>query len=74
MDALELWQETDVRVIDQRIGMGIGGMNTVIRLYHKPSGIIIEVPRLTGSQHHDREIAFEMLTCALTHPSYRPTQ
>lgn len=72
MDESALWHETDVRVIDQRIGMGIGGMDTVIRLYHRPSGIIIEVPRLTSTQHYDRELAFDMLTAALTHPKYRP--
>jgi hypothetical protein len=27
----QLWQDTDIRVIDQRIGMGITGFNTVIR-------------------------------------------
>ena len=53
--------ETDVRVIDQRIGMGIGGLDTVIRLYHRPSGIIIEMPRGNRGQFRDREIAFEML-------------
>lgn len=63
--------DVNIRVIDQRIGAGIGGMDTVIRLYHVPSGIVIEVPRITGSQHSDREIAFEMLDAALTHPKYR---
>jgi protein subunit release factor A len=63
--------EIHLRVIDQRIGAGIGGMNTVIRLYHIPSGILIEVPRLTSSQYYDREIAFEMLEAALTHPKMR---
>lgn len=63
--------DVNIRVIDQRIGAGIGGMDTVIRLYHAPSGIIIEVPRVTVSQHTDREIAFEMLETALTHPKYR---
>jgi protein subunit release factor A len=63
--------EIHLRVIDQRIGAGIGGMDTVIRLYHVPSGILIEVPRLTSSQYYDREIAFEMLEAALTHPKMR---
>lgn len=64
-------KDIHIRVIDQRIGMGIGGMDTVIRLYHKPSGILIEVPRITSSQHFDREIAMEMLEAALTHQRYR---
>jgi hypothetical protein len=61
----QLYQDTDVRVIDQRIGMGIGGLNTVIRLYHKPTGILIEMPRLTKSQYYDKVLAFEMLEYAI---------
>lgn len=61
----QLYQDTDIRVIDQRIGMGIGGLNTVIRLYHKPTGILIEMPRLTRSQYYDKMLAFEMLEYAL---------
>ena len=58
--------DTDVRVIDQRIGMGIGGYDTVIRLYHRPTGVLIEMPKLTGrGQYYDRELAFEMLEYAL---------
>jgi protein subunit release factor A len=60
-----LHEETDVRVIDQRIGVGVGGLNTVIRLYHKPTGILIEMPKLTRSQFKDRLLAFEMLEYAL---------
>ena len=66
-------EEVDLRVIDQRIGMGIGGMDTVIRLYHKPSGIWIEVLRVTSGQYYDREIAVQMLEAAVTHPKYRET-
>ncbi len=61
----QLYKDTDIRVIDQRIGVGIGGWNTVIRLYHKPTGILIEMPRLTRSQFYDRQLAFEMLEYAL---------
>lgn len=61
----QLYQDTDVRVIDQRIGMGIGGLNTVIRLYHKPTGILIEMPRLNRSQYYDKVLAFEMLEYAI---------
>jgi protein subunit release factor A len=57
--------DTDVRVIDQRIGMGVGGLDTVIRIYHRPTGIIIEMPRLHQSQYYDRRAAFEMLEYAL---------
>lgn len=66
-----LWQDVDIRVIDQRIGQGVGGMDTVIRVLHRPSGIIVEVPRITNSQYYDREVAIEMIDYAITHPKYR---
>ena len=61
------YKDTDVRVIDQRIGMGIGGLNTVIRLYHKPTGILIEMPQITPSLFYDKMLAFDMLKYALEH-------
>jgi protein subunit release factor A len=64
-DKEQLYKDTDVRVIDQRIGMGIGGLNTVIRLYHKPTGILIEMPKLLSSDYHNKMLAFEMLEYAL---------
>ena len=64
-------KDVNIRVIDQRIGMGIGGMDTVIRVIHIPSGIIVEVPRVTSAQYYDHEIAIEMIETALTHPKYR---
>ena len=67
----EVWKDVDVRVIDQRIGQGIGGMDTVIRMVHKPSGIIVEVPRVSNSQFTDREIAMQMIEAAVTHPAFR---
>lgn len=60
-------KDINVRVIDQRIGMGVGGFDTVIRVLHVPTGIIIEMPRLTRSQYHDRQAAIEALEMALTH-------
>lgn len=50
-------EDIDIRVIDQRIGAGVGGLNVVIRAIHKPTGIIVEVPRLTRSQFYDRNAA-----------------
>lgn len=67
----DMRKDLDIRVIDQRIGAGIGGMDTVIRVLHKPSGIIVEVPRVTGSQFYDRAIALDMIAAAITHPNYR---
>lgn len=65
MDQEQLYKDTDIRVIDQRIGVGIGGLNTVIRLYHKPTGILIEMPQLMRSSFRNRQLAFEMLLWAL---------
>jgi len=70
MNETRVWEDIDVRVIDQRIGVGVGGYDTVIRLYHKPSGILVEVPRVSNSQFNDREIATQMILSALTHPKY----
>jgi protein subunit release factor A len=67
-----LKKETDIRVIDQRIGMGIGGLDTVIRLYHKPTGILIEMPKITRSQFIDRLLAYEMLEYALVSGMIEP--
>lgn len=59
-------EDVDVRVIDQRIGVGVGGMDTVIRVLHKPTGIIIEMPHIDGrGQFKLRELALEMLHYAL---------
>ena len=59
-------RDVDIRVIDQRIGMGIGGHDTVIRAYHKPTGLLVEVPRFSScGQYYDRKIAIEMLGFAL---------
>ena len=67
----DLWKDCDVRVIDQRIGMGVGGMDTVIRVYHRPTGLLVEVPRVASSQFYDREIAMQIIEAALTHPQFR---
>lgn len=64
-------KDLNVRVIDQRIGVGIGGYDTVIRVYHIPTGILIEVPRITGSQYKDLQIAKDMIASAITHPDFR---
>lgn len=63
-------KDINIRVIDQRIGVGIGGMDTVIRALHIPSGVLVEVPRITVSQYYDREIAMQMLEAAVTHPKF----
>lgn len=61
-----LWAEVDIRLIDQRIGMGIGGHDLVVRVLHKPTGIIIEMPRITsGGSYRQRELAMGMLEYGL---------
>ena len=59
-------QDVNIRVIDQRIGVGIGGMDTVIRLYHIPTGLLIEVPPSFGVQYKARQIGMEMLEYAIS--------
>ena len=63
-------EDVHIRVIDQRIGMGIGGLNTVIRLYHVPTGILIEVPNSVPTrrqgQFYVRQLALDMLEYALS--------
>jgi protein subunit release factor A len=58
-------EDLDIRIINQRIGVGIGGWDTVMRLYHKPTKILIEVPRGNSGQFKDRTIAMQMLELAL---------
>ncbi len=63
-------EDLNIRLIDQRIGMGISGWDTVVRILHVPSGIWVEVPRVTSSKYYDREIAMQMIESALTHPKF----
>lgn len=58
--------DVDIRVIDQRIGQGVGGYDTVIRVLHKPTGIIIEMPKIDNrSQFKLRELALKMIEYAI---------
>jgi protein subunit release factor A len=61
----ELWTEIDIRITDQRIGIGVGGMDTIIRMQHLPTGIVVEIPRNGRSQHINRQIAFDMIAYAV---------
>lgn len=62
----KIWEDIDVRVIDQRIGQGVGGHDTVIRVLHRPTGIIIEMPHFDNrGQHQLRQLAIEMLEWAI---------
>ena len=67
--------DVDIRVIDQRIGMGIGGFDTVVRAYHRPTGLLVEVPRMNmkGGGYYQRQLALEMLEYALTEVYDDPT-
>ena len=35
-------EDVDIHIIDQRIGAGIGGFDTRMRFYHKPTQTLIE--------------------------------
>ena len=63
----DIWKDLDIRITDQRIGMGIGGRDTIMRVQHMPTGIVVELPsRVVGSQHRTRAIAVEMIQWALS--------
>lgn len=61
----KLWEDIDIRITDQRIGMGVGGIDTIIRMHHLPTGIVVEIPRNGRSQHTNRQIAFDMISYAV---------
>ena len=63
-----IWKDLDIRVTDQRIGMGIGGFSTIIRVHHIPSGIVVEMPNSFSQlgSHRCREIAVDMIEWALS--------
>ena len=63
-------KDLHIRIIDQRIGMGVGGLDTVLRILHVPTGVLVEVPRVSNSQWTDREVAVHMIESALTHPGF----
>ena len=60
------WSDLDVRITDQRIGVGVGGYDTILRMTHLPSGIVVEIPRQGRRQWKVREVAKEMIEYALT--------
>jgi len=63
--------DVDIRIIDQRIGIGIGGFDTVLRAYHRPTGVLVEVPtRLIGTNYRARGVALDMLRLALLEANY----
>ena len=61
----ELWADIDIRITDQRIGVGVGGFDTIIRMQHLPTGIVVEIPRNGRSQHVNRQIAYDMIAYAV---------
>jgi protein subunit release factor A len=62
----DIWKDLDIRITDQRIGMGVGGFDTILRMTHLPTGIVVEIPRQSRSHHRVREVAKEMIEYALT--------
>lgn len=61
----DIWRDLDIRITDQRIGMGVGGMDTILRMTHLPTGIVVEIPRQSRSPHRVRDVAKEMIEYAL---------
>ncbi len=58
--------DVHIRVIDQRIGMGVGGMDTVIRAYHVPTGLLVEAPtHMFRGSYLARQAVLEMLEYGL---------
>jgi protein subunit release factor A len=72
MGDASIWKDVHIRITDQRIGAGIGGWDTVLKLYHVPTGITVEVPRGRSSQHKDRQIAMEMMEYAVASENWGP--
>ncbi|MEM1945070.1 MAG: hypothetical protein QXX57_04980 [Nitrososphaerota archaeon] len=60
------WSDLDIRLTDQRIGVGVDGFDTILRMTHLPSGIVVEIPRRGRRQWKVREVAKEMIEYALT--------
>lgn len=61
-----IWKDLDIRITDQCIGMGISGFDTILRMTHIPTGIVVEIPRQNRSQHKVREVAKEMIEYAIS--------
>lgn len=61
-----IWKDLDIRITDQLIGMGISGFDTILRMTHIPTGIVVEIPRQNRSQHKVREVAKEMIEYAIS--------
>ncbi len=47
-------EDVDIHVVDQRIGMGIGGFDCRMRFYHKPTQTLLEL-KSQGSNWKVRE-------------------
>ena len=62
----DIWKDLDIRITDQLIGMGISGFDTILRMTHIPTGIVVEVPRNNRSQYKVREVAKEMIEYAIS--------
>jgi hypothetical protein len=64
--------DVDIRVVDQRIGMGVGGMDVIVRAWHKPTGLIAEAPAIGNrGQYYQREVALAMLEYGLAMAGWR---
>ena len=62
---IEVWP---IEGVDRRGGQHVGG-NSGVRVTHLPSGVMAYV-KTRNSQHHNREIAMDMILAAITHPKF----
>jgi protein subunit release factor A len=51
-------------------GQHAGSPPMLMKVTHKPSGITVILEQ--RSQHRARSLAYEMIECALTSPTYQP--
>jgi protein subunit release factor A len=54
-------KDVHIHITDQRIGMGVGGLDTRMRFYHIPTEIMIELPNIGRSQWKTRELGLAAL-------------
>ena len=62
--------EIEAVVVEPRGGQHVGYTSAPVRVTHMPTGISATVEM--RSQHRSRQLAIEMIECAITSPNFRP--
>ncbi len=60
-------EDVDIHVIDQRIGMGVGGFYNRMRFYHRPTQILLEIPGKGSWETRERGLSIMQLLVEETH-------